>query len=63
MKSFKSQISNFSEKSGGTLEDPKFKIQNSKFPLRQWTGPLTADLVRTPGAFGLGQVPARLVPD
>jgi ferredoxin-nitrate reductase len=31
--------------------------------LRQWTGPLTADLVRTPGAFGLGQVPARLNPD
>jgi len=31
--------------------------------LRQWTGPLTADLVRTPGEFGLGQVPARLKPD
>jgi assimilatory nitrate reductase catalytic subunit len=31
--------------------------------LRQWTGPLTADLVREPGAFGLGQVPARLQPD
>jgi len=31
--------------------------------LRQWTGPLTADLVRTPGAFGLGQVPERLRPD
>src|SRR5262245_65020526 len=31
--------------------------------LRQWNGPLTADLVREPGAFGLGQVPARLKPD
>ncbi len=31
--------------------------------LRQWDGPLTADLVRTPGQFGLGQVPARLKPD
>jgi assimilatory nitrate reductase catalytic subunit len=31
--------------------------------LRDWTGPLTADLVRMPGAFGLGQVPARLSPD
>lgn len=31
--------------------------------LRQWTGPLTADLVRAPGEFGLGQVPARLKPD
>lgn len=29
---------------------------------RQWTGPLTADLVRSPGAFGLGQVPVRLNP-
>src|SRR6186713_1002148 len=26
-------------------------------------GPLTADLVRMPGGFGLGQVPARQVPD
>jgi anaerobic selenocysteine-containing dehydrogenase len=31
--------------------------------LRQWSGPLTEDLVRTPGTFGLGQVPARLKPD
>ncbi|MBI5801794.1 MAG: molybdopterin-dependent oxidoreductase [Verrucomicrobia bacterium] len=31
--------------------------------LRQWTGPLTADLVRAPGEFGLGQVPARFKPD
>jgi len=31
--------------------------------LREWTGPLTAELVRTPGKFGLGQVPGRLEPD
>ncbi|MFO1488031.1 MAG: nitrate reductase [Verrucomicrobiota bacterium] len=31
--------------------------------LRQWTGPLTQDLVLRPGDFGLGQVPSRLKPD
>ena len=31
--------------------------------LRQWTGPLTEDLVLHPGDFGLGKVPARLKPD
>ncbi len=31
--------------------------------LRQWTGPLTEDLVLRPGEFGLGNVPARLKPD
>ena len=31
--------------------------------LRQWSGPLTNDLVLHPGDFGLGQVPARLKPD
>ena len=31
--------------------------------LRRWTGPLTRDLVLTPGRFGLGQVPARLNPE
>jgi assimilatory nitrate reductase catalytic subunit len=31
--------------------------------LRQRHGPLTADLARTAGDFGLGQVPARLQPD
>ena len=31
--------------------------------LRQATGPLTEDLVRSPGGFGLGQVPARQTPD
>ena len=32
-------------------------------PLRQRHGALTEDLVRQPGGFGLGQVPARLKPD
>jgi assimilatory nitrate reductase catalytic subunit len=31
--------------------------------LRQRTGPLTEELVRAPGEFGLGQVPERLKPD
>ena len=31
--------------------------------LRRRGGPLTAELVREPGGFGLGQVPARLKPD
>ena len=31
--------------------------------LRQWTGPLTADLTLHPGNFGLGKVPARFQPD
>lgn len=30
---------------------------------REWNGPLTADLVREPAKFGLGQVPAHLMPD
>lgn len=30
---------------------------------REWSGPLTADLIREPGRFGLGQVPSRLAPD
>ncbi len=37
-----------------------------KFPaltLREWSGPLTAELLRRPAAFGLGQVPAAFVPD
>jgi assimilatory nitrate reductase catalytic subunit len=32
-------------------------------PLRQWTGPLTEDMVLYPGVYGLGKVPARLKPD
>ena len=31
--------------------------------LRQEDGPLTSELLRKPGRFGLGQVPARLAPD
>jgi anaerobic selenocysteine-containing dehydrogenase len=31
--------------------------------LRQWDGPLTEELVLHPGEFGLGKVPARLMPD
>lgn len=31
--------------------------------LRPRTGPLTADLVQTPGEFGLGRVPQRLKPN
>ena len=31
--------------------------------LRQWTGPLTSELVLEPGKFGLGKVPSRLKPD
>lgn len=40
-----------------------FALKTENSWLRQWAGPLTADLVRTPGEFGLGQVPARLKPD
>lgn len=32
-------------------------------PVRAWKGPLTEELVRQPGKFGLGQIPARLTPD
>ncbi|WP_254510824.1 molybdopterin oxidoreductase family protein [Anatilimnocola floriformis] len=31
--------------------------------LRQWDGPLTRDLVLSPGEFGLGQVPLKLSPN
>jgi anaerobic selenocysteine-containing dehydrogenase len=39
------------------------KARRANTFLRQWIGPLTTDLVRSPGEFGLGQVPARLKPD
>ncbi len=39
------------------------KARRANTFLRQWLGPLTTDLVRSPGEFGLGQVPARLTPD
>ena len=31
--------------------------------LRQWDGPITHDLIREPGRFGLGQIPLKLAPD
>ena len=31
--------------------------------LRQWSGPLTNELVQHPGDFGLGKIPSRLQPD
>jgi anaerobic selenocysteine-containing dehydrogenase len=39
------------------------KARRANTFLRQWIGPLTTDLVRSPGEFGLGQVPARLKPN
>ncbi len=33
-----------------------------RIPLKQTTGPLTRELVQTPGNFGLGKVPARMRP-
>ncbi|HEX3718004.1 MAG TPA: molybdopterin oxidoreductase family protein [Verrucomicrobiae bacterium] len=39
------------------------KARRANSLLRQWAGPMTTDLVRSPGEFGLGQVPARLKPD
>ena len=38
-------------------------VANTNSLLRQWTGPLSADLTLHPGDFGLGKVPARLRPD
>lgn len=42
------------------------QMTHFKFPqpvLREWDGALTADLVRQPGRFGLGQVPAACAPE
>jgi len=39
------------------------KLKFSKPVLREWTGPLTEDLVLHPGKFGLGKVPAKFAPD
>ena len=41
----------------------KFSFDDLTPSLRRFDGPLTRDLVREPGKFGLGQVPARLLPD
>lgn len=38
-------------------------MNKSENIMRQWNGPLTEDLLRKPGAHGLGQVPANLQPD
>jgi assimilatory nitrate reductase catalytic subunit len=49
--------------------DKPFEVSIAHPPLhrsafeRQASGPLTADLLRAPGRFGLGQVPRNLVPD
>ena len=42
-------------------QPPAGREDNTLF--RQWSGPLTRDLLLRPGDFGLGQVPARLRPD
>jgi assimilatory nitrate reductase catalytic subunit len=46
-----------------TAPAPARKDEPANQLLRRWQGPLTHDLVLTPGKFGLGQVPARLLPD
>jgi anaerobic selenocysteine-containing dehydrogenase len=48
------------EKRGGVA---RLEPLREAFALRAWKGPLTEELVRDPGKFGLGQVPARLAPD
>ena len=39
------------------------KIARSLPPVRQWDGPKTTELLRSPGKFGLGQVPSKVKPD
>src|SRR5688572_16446689 len=41
----------------------KISIEDLNPSVRQWDGPLTRDLVREPGKFGLGQVPQKSAPD
>ncbi|MEO7319488.1 MAG: nitrate reductase [Chthoniobacteraceae bacterium] len=41
----------------------KTLVAKAEAIVRAWDGPLTQDLVQTPGKFGLGKVPARLQPD
>jgi anaerobic selenocysteine-containing dehydrogenase len=48
------------EKRGGVA---RLEPLREAFALRAWKGPLTEELIRDPGKFGLGQVPARLAPD
>ena len=37
-------------------------LRKKNNPVRRWNGPLTKDLLREPGEFGLGQVPAAAKP-
>lgn len=46
-----------------SCQRPPAGLPPTNSPLRRWSGPMTAELVRRPGGFGLGQVPARLVPE
>lgn len=39
------------------------ELRDGLTKLRAWKGPLTEELVREPGKFGLGQIPSRLAPD
>ena len=51
---------------GGSDAKPTFArgvLQRARTLLRDRSGPLTSDLARVPGGFGLGQVPKRLAPD
>jgi assimilatory nitrate reductase catalytic subunit len=49
---------------GNTTERHSSSLLSHVSPIiRQWNGPLTKDLLRTPGKFGLGQVPLDLAPD
>ena len=50
--------------SPGTLPETEgHEHRNTSSVMRQWQGPLTEELLRMPGHFGLGQVPADKVPD
>ncbi|HEB91300.1 MAG TPA: nitrate reductase, partial [Deltaproteobacteria bacterium] len=42
---------------------PNRWIRSAREIVKQTEGPLTRDLVRAPGRFGIGQVPERLAPD
>ena len=41
----------------------KISLSDLSFTIRNFDGPLTSELVRRPGDFGLGQVPSALAPD
>jgi assimilatory nitrate reductase catalytic subunit len=38
-------------------------LKSHALSFREWSGPLTEDLIRDPARFGLGQLPRRLQPD